>query len=87
VAVRLTIYSKAGCCLCDGMRTVALRVARTLAGRLEVAVEEVDITSDPALFERYRVDIPVLAVDGREAFRHRVAEDELVRYLLGETQA
>jgi hypothetical protein len=41
-------------------------------------VEEVNIDSDPELYERYRYDIPVVAINGVERFMHRVARDEFV---------
>ena len=40
------------------------------------ALEEVDIQSDPELFARYRYEIPVLCINGVEAFRHRLRADE-----------
>jgi len=39
-------------------------------------LEEVNIESDPALLERYRLDIPVLEINGVEAFRHRLEADQ-----------
>ena len=34
--------------------------------------EEVNIESDEELLRKYKYDIPVVMVDGVEAFRHRV---------------
>jgi hypothetical protein len=76
-SARLVLYAKPGCHLCDEMRAL---VDDVLAGS-GVAVREVDITQDAALFERFRYDIPVLEVDGREIARHRVAEPALVKAL------
>jgi glutaredoxin-like protein DUF836 len=39
-------------------------------------LEEIDINSDPALLARYRYDIPVLLIDGAEAFRHRLSAEQ-----------
>jgi hypothetical protein len=40
------------------------------------AMEEVNIETDAELLDRYRYEIPVLLIDGVEAFRHRLrAED------------
>jgi len=36
------------------------------------ALEEVDIESEPELFARYQFEIPVLFINGVEAFRHSV---------------
>ena len=75
--VTLTIYSKPGCHLCDDMKAVAHRVARRMPGRL--TVEEVDISTDPALEARYRVEIPVLVIDGARVAKYRITEAELTR--------
>ena len=40
-------------------------------------LEEVDISVDPVLFRRYGERIPVLAVDGEEAFEYVVDPDAL----------
>jgi hypothetical protein len=39
-------------------------------------LEELDIQSDPELFARYQYEIPVLFINGVEAFRHRIRGDE-----------
>jgi glutaredoxin len=73
----VTLYTKSGCCLCDEAKE-QIRAARE---RAEFAYREVDIDSDPALFERHRFDIPVVEVDGRRAFKHRLTADQLVARL------
>ena len=74
---RLTLYGKPGCHLCHDAREV---VKRALLGR-DVALEEVDITLDPALFARFGERIPVLALDGEILFEFVVDEDLLQRRL------
>jgi hypothetical protein len=44
-------------------------------------LEEIDINSDPELLARYRYDIPVLVIEGIEAFRHRLSAREFREYL------
>jgi hypothetical protein len=44
-------------------------------------LEELDIQSDPELFARYQYEIPVLFINGVEAFRHRVRPDEFKAYV------
>ena len=39
-------------------------------------LDEVNIESDPALLARYQFEIPVLSINGVEAFRHRLRVDE-----------
>ena len=65
---RVTLYGKAGCCLCDEARAVIEAVATTHAFELE----EVDVSVDPGLHRRYGERIPVVAVDGEEAFEYHV---------------
>jgi glutaredoxin len=66
--VKVVLYGKPGCHLCDDARAV---VSEALAGR-DVDLEEVDVTLDPALERRYGERIPVLTVDGEELFEYFV---------------
>ncbi|MGE3175969.1 MAG: glutaredoxin family protein [Vicinamibacterales bacterium] len=70
---RLVMYTKPGCHLCEDMLDVVRRALRgTSAG-----VEERNITLDLDDYHRYKHDIPVLLVDGREVARHRVTDETL----------
>lgn len=73
----VTLYGKKDCCLCDDAKAVLEKV------RIKVPFhyETVDITSDPELSERYGTSIPVIAVDGVQAFRYRVVESRLIALL------
>jgi thiol-disulfide isomerase/thioredoxin len=75
----LTIYSRSGCHLCDEMKAIVQRVARS-APR-PITIQEIDISTDPDLEARYGVEIPVLLVDGRKIAKYRVTEEELTRIL------
>ena len=79
----LTLYSRAGCHLCDEMKSIVARVARTVP----VALEEIDISTDPALEAAYGLQIPVLLVDGRKAAKYRIREEELLAILKGRAGA
>jgi glutaredoxin len=76
--VRLTIYSKPGCHLCDEMKSV---VHRAVARRPDIAIEEIDISGDRELLDRYGLEIPVLTIDGTKVAKYRVTDDELGRML------
>jgi hypothetical protein len=65
-AVRLFVAP--GCHLCEA----ALEVVAAACSELDVALEVVDIAGDPALESRYRERIPVVEVDGEEAFTYYV---------------
>ena len=73
--ISLTIYSRPGCHLCDEMKVIIERVARSVP----LTVDEIDISRDAELDERYRLEIPVLMVNGRKAAKYRITERELLR--------
>jgi glutaredoxin len=75
--MRVVIYSKPNCSLCDAMKAQLQRARADV----EFSLDEVDITSDAKLFERFRYDIPVLFIDGQKAFKLRVDDDALLRRL------
>ena len=66
--VTITLYSKAGCHLCDQVRDYL----EDLAADFAVELQEIDIRRDLDLFERYRYRIPVVAVDGVERLEGRI---------------
>jgi hypothetical protein len=73
----VVLYGAPECHLCDDAREVIERV-RADAG---FELVERDITADDALHRRYLERIPVVEVDGREAFELFVDEGELRRML------
>jgi hypothetical protein len=77
--IALTIYSRPGCHLCDEMKAIVQRVARTMP----LSVEEIDISTDPGLEARYGLEIPVLMIEGKKAAKYRIAETELRKVLAG----
>ena len=80
MSLNVTLYTRAGCTLCDKAK------AAILAAGIAVRIDEVDIDADPELRRRYTNDIPVILVEGREAFRHRVSPEEFARYVKGRTE-
>ena len=70
----VTVYTRRGCHLCDEAIAVVRQVAHERRG---VAVELVDIDTDPALTERYTIRVPVIAVDGIEIAEYQVAPEQL----------
>jgi glutaredoxin len=79
LVIALTIYSRPGCHLCDEMKTIVRRVARSVTA--PITIEEIDISADPELESRYGVEIPVLLVNGKKAAKYRVSEEDLTRIL------
>lgn len=75
---RVVLYSRPACHLCDEARAVILRVREGIAFDLE----EFDIDERDDWVKDYGLRIPVVLVDGTEAFEISVDPGEL-RALLG----
>jgi len=73
----VVLYGKAGCHLCEEARAVVAEVR----ARREFELTEVDVSLDPVLHARYGERIPVVAVDGVEAFELGLSAPDLERVL------
>jgi Glutaredoxin-like domain (DUF836) len=73
----VVLYSREGCCLCDEAREIVERVR----GRRPFTLEERDIDADDVLLRTYLERIPVVTIEGVEAFELFVDESELERRL------
>ena len=73
----VTLYGRPDCCLCDEARELLEAV------RADVPFEliERDIEQDDDLLRTYLERIPVVVIDGEEAFELEVDEPELRRRL------
>jgi len=67
-AARITFYTKTDCELCHAAKATLL----ALQPQLGFELDEIDITTDPALFAAFQVEIPVGYLDGRKLFKYRV---------------
>lgn len=72
----VTVYTRAGCHLCD----LALEELRGLE-RPDLEIETVDIEADEALLVRYLERIPVVALDGVELYDFHVDTGDLLHRL------
>jgi hypothetical protein len=72
--LRVTLYERAGCHLCEEVGDALGRIGR-------VAIERVDIAADPELERRFLVRIPVLAMDGRELDAAGLGQQEIAAWL------
>jgi glutaredoxin len=74
---RVTLYTRAACCLCLEAKQVIA------AARLRAAFdfEEIDIDRHPEWLPLYNEEVPVIAIDGRKAFKYKVAMDEFLKKL------
>ena len=69
----MVLYTRPGCHLCDVAREVVL----SLRQRLGFAFDEIDIEGDEELELEYGIRIPVVEVDGEEAFEVTVDPAQL----------
>jgi glutaredoxin len=69
------LFEGAGCGLC----VRALAVLEREAPRLGFRLRRVAIDGDEELERRYRIDLPVIVIDGEEAFVHAVSAVALQR--------
>lgn len=77
--IRVTLYSRPGCHLCDEMKAVIERVRAATP----FEIEEIDISREADLEARYGVEIPVVEIAGRRVAKYRITEAELLRALRG----
>jgi glutaredoxin len=73
----VTLYTRAGCCLCDEAKQVLL----ASRARAEFRYEEIDIDGDAELRRLYNDEVPVIAINGAKAFKYRVTMNEFLKKL------
>lgn len=70
VAIRVELYTRRGCHLCDDAKAVLL----SLRAELPFALVETDVDSNYALQQAYGLRVPVVVVDGRCVCELRIDE-------------
>jgi hypothetical protein len=73
----VVLYTREGCSLCRTAKAVILRTR----SEVEFSFREVDIGWEGDLYEEHRHDIPVIEIDGKRAFKHRVDAGALKKRL------
>ena len=71
--MQIHVYGKPGCSLCED----ALELLEDKHPRFRFEVVLHNILEEPALFEKYRYDVPVLVIEGIERLRLRFDSEEL----------
>ncbi len=74
---QVTLYTRAGCCLCD----VAKEVIAGARRRADFDYCEIDIDGDAELVRLYDVEVPVVTINGRKAFKYKVDMNEFLKKL------
>jgi glutaredoxin len=75
--VRVVLYSRPGCHLCDDARRVLLAELE----RRPFDLKEVNVEDDDGLEREYGIRIPVVEIDGEDRFEYQVDHEELRRLL------
>lgn len=75
--MQVTLYTRAGCHLCDEAKAQIAPLLR----RFALTLEEVDIDTDTELQARFGKDVPVIFLDGRKVAKHRIDVDQFRRLL------
>jgi glutaredoxin len=73
----LVLYTREGCSLCRTAKAAILAVRREVG----FSFREIDIGWEGDLYEEHKHDIPVVEIDGKRAFKHRVDPAALKRRL------
>ena len=80
--IKVEVFSKEGCHLCEEAKEVINKVQKS--SQFSFQVEEIDITTDALIYERFKEEIPVIFVNGKKAFKYRVAAEALKKKLARE---
>src|SRR5437588_10709240 len=73
--LEVTFYTKAGCHLCEEARDMLEDIAALTIYELT----EIDIRSNPALFEKYRYRIPVILINNETLIEGRIEFRDLAK--------
>jgi len=76
----ITLFTRHACHLCDEARSVLERVRAEHPFALSIV--DLDRDAPPDKRAAYDWEVPVVEIDGRKAFKYRIAEARLVRLLL-----
>ena len=74
---QVTLYTRAGCCLCDDAKHVLAAALQQVA----FDYTEIDIDGNPDLVRLYDHEVPVITIDSRKAFKYKVDMNEFLKKL------
>ena len=76
----VTLYTRPGCYLCEEMEAIV----RVVQNEIPFEIKTVDISTDPQLYTRFSLEIPVLYINGKFGFMYELSTAELRQRLSGE---
>ncbi|MBL7993751.1 glutaredoxin family protein [bacterium] len=79
----IEIFSKPQCHLCDDAKEVLINAKKYF----DLEIVEINIEENREYFEKYRYDIPVIRINGRKAFKHKLDAAQLKKRLEQENPA
>lgn len=71
----VTFFTKAGCHLCEEARDML----EDIAALTTYILTEIDIRSNPVIFEKYRYRIPVILINNESLFEGRIEFRDLTK--------
>jgi glutaredoxin len=74
---QVVVYSRKGCHLCEIVKETLSKLER----RGGFTWHEVDVDTDDTLRRRFTDEVPVVFINGKKAFKYRMAEQEFLRRL------
>ena len=72
---KITLFTRAGCHLCEDAKRVLSQARR----RVEFDYEELDIDRDPSLRDLYNEEVPVVAINEAPVFRGAVDLEAFIK--------
>jgi len=76
-AHEVIVYSRKGCHLCEIVKETLSKLER----RGSFTWREIDVDSDESLRRQFTDEVPVVFIDGKKAFKYRMAERDFLRRL------
>ncbi len=70
----LSFYTKEDCHLCE----VAFEIVKQAAKKIKFSLETIDITQSDDLMMKYGIEVPVIEINGKIEFKHKINEKDLI---------
>lgn len=77
MSLRLKLYTRRGCHLCEEMK----QVIRQVAEKISFEIREIDVDGSEDLKAQFGQEVPVLFINDRKAFKYRTTAEELKKKL------
>jgi glutaredoxin len=75
--IKVVIYSKPGCCLCEEVKSKL----KMLRANRAFDLREVNILEDSGAYQGFEEEIPVVFINGKKAFKYHLDEKKFLQML------